>query len=89
MSASSGFSKSAYTIHAVVPFSPEFGNVQVGQKFSFLRAEETTFHKTISEAALTAIVDSGKDKQAPKLTESERREFLIENGVKVKKGERV
>jgi hypothetical protein len=85
-SASSGFSKSAYTIHAVVPFSPEFGNVQIGQRFSFLRAAETTFHKTISEAALTAIVDSGKNE---KLTEPERREFLKANGVNVKKGERV
>ena len=30
--------KSRYTIHVVVPFSPEFGNVQVGQTFSFNRS---------------------------------------------------
>jgi plastocyanin len=66
-SASSGFTKAAHTIHAVVPFSPEFGNVQVGQKFKFERIEEP-LHE---------------------LTESERRQFLKENGVNVKKGERV
>lgn len=31
--------KSGYTIHAVVPYSAEFGNVQVGQRFKFERTE--------------------------------------------------
>jgi hypothetical protein len=71
-----------YTIHAVVPYSIDFGPVQIGQVFKFERVDD--------EPANNNIIDNWKpDKAAPKLTESERREFLKANGVNVKKGERV
>lgn len=48
---SSGCTKAAYTIHAVVPYSSEFGTVQIGQKFIFERVE-----KTLQERQATELV---------------------------------
>jgi hypothetical protein len=33
-----------YTIHAVVPYSPEFGSIQIGQRFKFERIEDKVNH---------------------------------------------
>jgi hypothetical protein len=123
MSASSGFSKSAYTIHAVVPFSPEFGNIQVGQKFKFERVDDTVeLARAEMRKALPVIIELLGDTKfvnevnkqgyqfdaaaifnaftdatgwktdiepVQKMTEAERRLFLKDHGVNVKKGERV
>ena len=34
-------SPASFTIHAVLPYSPEYGTLQIGQKFSLVRVAET------------------------------------------------